>query len=401
MIARFAGCSIRFPRVARPAARLPLLVVLFCATAAGVRASAQEKATPLPGLLGLDHVVIGVNDMSGALAAYQRLGFNVVPLGTPAAGGPGALVDLGNGFLEFASPSVDSLGKPQPYDFEGGIGQGWEVRSAKDVAAALKAGGSDTTEPVRATFAIPADSSAAPESGVATPSGPTFTLAEPKEQPVSGTATYFVEYDLPKLQSLFDALIERTGVGDPTDHPNGAVELAYVTIAVSRLDNTVKVLQKWGLDPKSPVEDERGAYSVEVRLPKGRIYLVSPRSAGGIDDFLEERRAKATPGTGRYFEGAILSIGIGVEDLNKTIDWLTDHKVPYIPMDLPQGRIEIVQGAPQWGLRLEFIQAGGGGDRWAAHRGAGAAAPAADAQPAAAASTVVPAAASHAPGDSR
>jgi hypothetical protein len=279
-------------------------------------------------------------------------------------------VDLRNGFLEFTTPSVDSLGRPEPYTFEGGVGQGWEVRSAKDATAALRARGGDAAEPVQATFAFPVDSTGGTAPAAAPAAGPTFTLAEPKEQPISGTPVYFVEYDLPKLRALFDAIVEKSGVGDPTDHPNGAVGLAYVTIAVSRLENTVRVLQGWGLDPQSPIKDERGAYSVEVPLPKGRLFLVTPTSSGGIDDFLEERRAKAPPGSGRYFEGTILSVGIGVEDLNETIDWLTDHKITYIPMDLPAGRVEVVQGAPQWGLRLEFVQADDAerSGRWAAHR---------------------------------
>ncbi len=362
-----------------------LLAALVGTAAIPAPAHSQQKAELLPGLVGLDHVVIGANDVAGALAAYQRLGFNVVPLKAPESGGPGGLVDLGNGFLEFTTPSVDSLGKPEPFTFEGAVGEGWEVRSAKEVAAYLRAHGGDTTEPVAATFAFPADSSGGAAPAAAPPAEPTFTLAKPREQPISGTPVYFVEYDLPKLRALVDAIVQKSGVGDPTDHPNGAVELAYVTVAVSRLEETVKVLQSWGLDPKSPAKDERGAYSVEVPLPKGRLYLVSPTSSGGIDDFLEERRAKAPPGTGRYFEGAILSVGIGVEDLNATVDWLTDRKITYIPMNLPVGRVEVVQGAPQWGLRIEFVQAAeqDRSERWAGHRDqAGSGASAAGTRPA-------------------
>ena len=135
MIARIARSSIRSLYGSARGGRAFLLAALVGLAAAPGSARAQQKAELLPGLLGLDHVVIGANDVAGAVAAYQRLGFNVVPLKAPEGGGPGGLVDLGNGFLEFTTPSVDSLGRPEPYTFEGGVGQGWEVRSAKEATA--------------------------------------------------------------------------------------------------------------------------------------------------------------------------------------------------------------------------------------------------------------------------
>jgi hypothetical protein len=368
MIARL-GFSFLLPRGARRLSATVGIAVLagLAALAAPAPAKAQQKTGTLPGLAGLDHVAIGVNDVAGALAAYRRLGFTVIPLGNPGAGRPGGIIDLGSGFLEFVAPGVDSLGKPQPYTFEGAIGQGWEIGSSKDVAAFLRAKGGETTAPVGATFALAPDSAG---TSAAPPPGPAFTLSEPREQPISGTAVYFVEYDQTKLRKLFDEIVRRSQVGDPTDHPNGAAELAYVTVVVSHLGDIVKVLRSWGLDPKPPVQDQRGALTVEVRLPKGTLYLTSPTSNGGIDDFLEERRSKAPPVGNRYFEGSILSIGVGVEDLNQTIDWLTEHNVPYVPMDLPAGRVEVLQGAPGWGLRIELVQAGKDRSRqWAAHSG--------------------------------
>lgn len=369
-VSRAAGvCGGRALRV-RAALAVRVTVILTALVALPAAGRGQQAAV-LPGLVGLDHVVIGVNDVSGALGAYQRLGFNVISLKAPEGGGPGGLVDLGSGFLEFATPIADSLGKPQPYVFEGAVGQGWEVRSTNEVGAYLREHGGKVTAPVSATFGFPVDSA----DGGAAPSGPsagpTFTLSEPSDQPISGTSVYFVEYDLPKLRALFDDIVRKSGVGDPTDHPNGAVELAYVTVAVRRLDQTLKILKSWGLEPKSPVKDERGGQTVEVPLPKGSLYLMLSTSSGGIDDFLEERRSKTPPVGTRYFEGSILSVGVGVRDLNETIDWLTEHKVPYVPMNLSWGRVEVVQGAPSWGLRIEFVQGGREqAGRWAAHRDA-------------------------------
>jgi hypothetical protein len=75
----------------------------------------------------------------------------------------------------------------------------------------------------------------------------------------------------------------------------------------------------------------------------------------------------------RYFEGGILSVGIGVSDLAETETFFQERDVPYIPMDLAAGRTLVVQGAPAWSLRLEFVQAdpAAGGTAWAAHRGGG------------------------------
>jgi hypothetical protein len=221
---------------------------------------------------------------------------------------------------------------------------------------------------VPGTFA-PVDSAGRVSPPSAAASGPTFTLSEPRNQPVSGTSIYFVQYDQPRFRRLFDEILQKTGMSDPTQHANGAVELAYVTVAVSRVEATLEVLKSWGLEPKPAVDDERGARSIEVDLPRGKVFLVEPKTGGGISDFLEERRAKAPPVGNRYFEGVILSVGIGVENLGKTIDWLTDKKIPYNPMRLPNGTVEVVQGAPGWALRLEFVQADQDRDkRWAAHR---------------------------------
>jgi hypothetical protein len=323
-----------------------------CATAGGA------PATGIPGLRGLDHVVIGVNDLIGAAGAYERLGFEVVRVNHPADAPAAAFVDLGSGYLELVPPEPDSLGQPAPYTFEGALGQGWEVEDLGAATDALARRGAEFTEPRLADLAPRAP-------------GSVIRRASPVSEPVSGSFVFLVEYDEPAVRTAWERAVAAGAKADPLDHPNGAVTLEYVTIALRNPAGTVETLERWGLAPGAPGHDVRGAQTSRVDLGEGRLYLTVPTGGGGLDDFLEERRALAPPVGDRYFEGGILSVGVGVGDLGATETFFQDRNVPYIPMDLPGGRTLVVQGAPAWALRLEFVQAAAPGERtgWAAHRG--------------------------------
>lgn len=366
-----------------------LLLAGLVGVAAGLpRPAAGQEEGRIPGLLGLDDVVIGVNDLAGAKAAYERLGFTVVPLGG-GPGEPGALIDLGNGYVELATGSADSVGAPGRYTFEGGLAQVWEVEGLDSTTAYLKDRGARMSNPSVGAFRVPAATSAAPgapgepdarrnappgaggrEAAPGTAGAAAWRIAAPLVQPVSGTSLYFVDYDEANLRPLYRAILERAGIADPTSHPNGARRLAYVTVAVRQLDRSVDILKSWGLHPLPPVADQRGSRTVEIPLPKGRLYLTTPTSGGGINDFLEERRAMAPPEGDRFYEGSILAVGIGVEDLEETTRYMDERDVAFVSMDLPSGRTAVVQGAPGWNLRLEFVEVvdgEAGGAPWGAH----------------------------------
>jgi catechol 2,3-dioxygenase-like lactoylglutathione lyase family enzyme len=313
----------------------------------------RQPAGRIEGLTGLDHVVIAVNDLAGAVEAYRRLGFEVVPADGAITGGPGAFVDLGTAYLGLMAPP-DSAGEPRPYTFEGGLAQGWEVRDLGPAIVGLEKAGAAFREGEPAELAE--EGGGASERAQAPGRGP-WRLALPQVQPISGTSVYLVQVDQPALDRLLKPDGPGPGSAAAPEHPNGARGLAYVTVAVRSFEQPVKILRSWGLDPKPPVEDTRGARSVEVDLPEGKLFLVAPLTGGGINDFLEERRARAAPVGDRYYEGSILAIGIAVEDLDQTIDYLKERGIAHVPMELPTvGRAEVVQGAPGWGLRLEFVE---------------------------------------------
>jgi hypothetical protein len=320
-------------------------------------ATAEQRGKGLEGVAALDHVLIGVNDLKGAMTAYQRLGFTVIEVDRPGAQGPKALIDLGDGFLEFLTPAPDPAGKPQPYTFEGALAQGWSVARLDSVLVLMRQRGSAFDDPV----SVALSGAARDRRGAGT-----WRSAAPMTQPVSGSAVFLVGYDAERMASQYRDLLKRVGIDDPVDHFNGAQSLAYVTIAVRHPDKSVEILKKWGLTPGPPLEDERGARTVRVPLERGALYLTAPISGGGINDFLEERRAHSEPLGERYYEGSIMSVGIGVENLKETIDYLTEKKIPYVPMNLPSGRTVVVQGAPGWALRLEFVETTGpgAGHRW-------------------------------------
>jgi catechol 2,3-dioxygenase-like lactoylglutathione lyase family enzyme len=333
----------------------------------GVSASPPAAGAPaggIPGLRGLDHVVIGVNDLIGAASAYERLGFEVVRVNHPQDAPAAAFVDLGTGYLELVPPEPDTLGHPAPYTFEGALAQAWEVADLEAALEALGRGGAEFGEP-RATDLAPRAA------------GSVIRRASPVSEPVSGSTIFLVEYDDAALRAAWDRAVRAGAKADPVDHPNGAASLEYVTVVLRNPQGTVQTLDRWGLDAGAPAHDARGAQTSEVALGEGRLYLTVPTGGGGLDDFLEERRALAPPVGDRYFEGGILSVGVGVADLGETETFFQDRQVPYIPMDLASGRSLVVQGTPGWSLRLEFVQAGSAKTRtgWAAHREPGGASP--------------------------
>jgi catechol 2,3-dioxygenase-like lactoylglutathione lyase family enzyme len=382
---RFAGCAREVGGAGLGAAGVAALLLAACATSGGDRtrgertqpaaeeqaaaAAAAAAAEPgpagagsagIPGLRGLDHVVIGVNDLIGAATAYERLGFEVVRVNHPQDVPAAAFVDLAGGYLELVPPEPDSLGEPAPYTFEGALAQGWEVADLDAALDALRQRGVDFAES-KATDLAPR----AP--------GSLIRRASPASEPVSGSFVSLVDYDEPALRTAWERAVQAGATADPLDHPNGAAGLEYVTVALLNPQGTVETLGRWGLGPGAPARDVRGAQTSEVDLGAGLLYLTVPTGGGGVDDFLAERRALAAPVGDRYYEGGILSVGIGVGDLGETETYFQDHDVPYIPMDLAAGRTLVLQGAPAWSLRLEFVQMDGADARtgWAAHRGSG------------------------------
>ena len=364
---RAAGAQRAFPGRDAAGSEGPAVSAATSAAPSLAPADQAEGAAPaggIPGLRGLDHVVIGVNDLIGAATAYERLGFEVVRVNHPQDAPAAAFVDLGTGYLELVPPESDTLGQPAPYTFEGALAQAWEVADLEAALEALGRGGAEFGEP-RATDLAPRAA------------GSVIRRASPVSEPVSGSTIFLVDYDEAALRTAWDRAVEAGAKADPLDHPNGAASLEYVTIALRSPQGTIEALDRWGLDPAAPEHDARGAQTSEVELGEGRLYLTVPAGGGGLDDFLEERRALAPPVGDRYFEGGILSVGVGVADLGVTETFFQDHQVPYIPMDLAAGRTLVVQGAPGWSLRLEFVQAGPAETRtgWAAHRAAGGASP--------------------------
>ncbi|MBA2564637.1 MAG: VOC family protein [Gemmatimonadetes bacterium] len=296
----------------------------------------------------LDHVVIGTNDLPAAIGAYERLGFSVLKANAEAGEREIALLQLGSGYVQLIAPGADSTGKPSPFPFEGALAQGWEVEDLDAMLTDLERKGIRFTAPAQGTLG------ADERQEGATGGEALLRRSFPSDQPVSGTAVYLVDYESGFGEWVED-LARSAKAEAPGLHLNGARRLAYVTVAERNTEQTLKILASWGLVAGPEVEDPRGGHTVKIALGQGAVYLTRPTSSGGIDDFLEERRARAAPVGTRYFEGSILSVGIEVYDLAETEQFFAEKAIPHIALDLPSGKTLVVQGAPAWQLRLEFV----------------------------------------------
>lgn len=322
------------------------LTAFFSSGTAAAGPPDQSATTPavLGAGMGLNHVSIPVHDLAATLALFRdQLGFNATSWGRFAEGLENGGVEFSNHtYLEFLAvydPQKAASSDEVAFlkDHEGAIGFGLETDSAQRAAKFLRSRG------------IAAKVATTTSEGYVEP-GMKF----------SGT-WLFREIDLPKETPGGPFLIEynRANHGAPAKdpeleqkraleriHPNGAVRLSAVWIAVKNLDASIETYKRLGLVPGRAIEvPDLAANGREIAAGTGLLLLLAPKAArnsGPIDDFLASRG-----------EG-LMGVTIEVADIARVRDYLKAHTAGVLDPRWESADYVLIPGAAAHGLWLRL-----------------------------------------------
>ncbi len=324
---------------------LALTAFFLSGTAA---AGPPDHAATTPAVLGagmgLNHVSIPVHDLPATLALFRdQLGFNAGSWGRSAQGLENGGVEFSNHtYLEFLAvydPQKAASSDEVAFlkDHEGAIGFGLETDSAQRAAKFLRSRG------------IAAKVATTTSEGYAEP-GVKF----------AGT-WLFREIDLPKETPGGPFLIEYNRANQPERakdpevarkraleriHPNGAIRLSAVWIAVRNLNASIETYKRLGLVPGRNIEvPELAADGREIAAGSGLLLLLAPKAAhnsGPVDDFLASRG-----------EG-LMGVTIEVADIARVRDYLKAHAAGVLDPRWESADYVLIPGAAAHGLWLRL-----------------------------------------------
>lgn len=332
---------------------LALALAFFSSGTAAAGPPDHAATTPavLGAGMGLNHVSILVHDLPATLALIRdQLGFNASSWGRFAEGLESGGVEFSNHtYLEFLAvydPQKAASSDEVAFlkDHEGAIGFGLETDSAQHAAKFLRSRG------------IAAKVATTTSEGYVEP-GVKF----------SGT-WLFREIDLPKDTPGGPFLIEYNGANQPERakdpefarkraleriHPNGAIRLSAVWIAVKNLSASIETYKRLGLVPGRAIEvPELAADGREIAAGSGLLLLLAPKAAhnsGPVDDFLASRG-----------EG-LMGVTIEVADIARVRDYLKAHAAGFPDPRWESADYVLIPGAAAHGLWLRLNEV------WAGH----------------------------------
>src|ERR1700722_3322903 len=300
--------------------------------------------------MGVNHVSILVHDLAATLGLFRdQLGFNANSWGRFAGGLENGGVEFSNHtYLEFlavydpqkaaSSDEVEFL-----KDHEGAIGVGLETDSAQRAAKFLRSRG------------IAAKVATTTGEGYVEPgvkfSG-TWLFREidlPKETP---GGPFLIEYNRANHAPAKDPDVEQKRALERI-HPNGAIRLSAVWIAVKNLNASTETYKRLGLVPGRAIEvPELAADGREIAAGSGLLLLLAPKAArnsGPVDDFLASRG-----------EG-LMGVTIEVADIARVRDHLKAHAAGVLDPRWESADYVLIAGAAAHGLWLRMNEV------WAGH----------------------------------
>lgn len=264
---------------------------------------------------GLDHIAIAAHDLAALAGAYERLGFCLTPLschagragpdGVPMAGGTGnRCAMLPQGYLELLGvldPAADTRDVPSLIARHDGLhivafasdDPDADMRRLADAGfeSALLELNRDVVLDGRAEVAR-------------------FTQVRVPGVAMSEARIFGLRHETPDLVWLSDHL----------DHPNGAVALADVIVAVPDLRAAVTRYTRFaGVEPDIDGDVARFAMNA------GTLILAAPDAA-----------ARVAPGIALHPEGQALAFTVTVRDLDHTAALLGANAIPF---DAADGRL--------------------------------------------------------------
>jgi len=306
--------------------------LVLCAALACKRAAPPSQPTLFGGERGLDHVGIVVNDLAEAQRTFHdRLGFGAMEAGKVANG-----IENVNYYFE-DSTYLETLrggsfaGRP-----EGAAFAALSVASAAQTAAFLAARGIRTGAPIAGSIKT------------ARASDDHWQTMFFEGSPLPRDPVFFIEYAQPARRDTLDKLRSAVQAGRVYKHPNGALGVKAVWLAVPDLAAAVKSFEAAGLAAGAEFAERRlGAAGCAIDAGEGKILLVAPAAAdGAVAEFLSRRGGPGLLG---------VSIEVSLLGLAQRFAVGATGK-PALPAPGALGQSVFIEPAVAHGAWLEFVQ---------------------------------------------
>ena len=292
--------------------------------------SAAPPASVLGTGRGLDHVLIVVRNLEEATRTYADvLGFSVIQGGSVPDGVRNSAVLLQGGYLELIS--VDRSKVPPDHEFarllekrEGGYAFALNVSSAQQTADFLRARKFDVTAP----------------------QGSSFTPEGSKEVQTALWQTMNIKEPSFEFQPMFFIQYAKESTRKVPEHPNTAVRVHSVWIAVKNLEAAAKAYEAVGLRSVGNVQvPALAATGRQIEAGRGVIVLLQAKDASG----------PLASHVSQYGEG-VVGVSIEVRDLDAARSRIqASTKRPLEPYSGPFGKSILVTPESTHGMWIEFF----------------------------------------------
>lgn len=276
----------------------------------------------MTGITGIDHALIGVEDLEGARETWARLGFTLSPRGRHIGWG------TANYCIMFPDDYIELLGILDASQFtnnldrfleqgEGLLGVAFSCDDAADTARQLREAGIDAADPKDLKRTL--ESEAGEEL-------PRFQLVHLPEGATPGVSSFVVGHLTPEIVWRPEWL----------RHPNGAVGIESITLAV---DEPTRLLPAYA---RLFGEDAVAAENLRLTVETGgaRLKFLATEAA---DDIAPLPRRGSPCG---------LAMAVRVEDPGRARGILEQNRVDFTGIE--EDRLRVAPGEAN-GLAVEFV----------------------------------------------
>ncbi len=279
-------------------------------------------------LTGIDHIIIGVKDLSAATHIFhERLGLSVSGGGKhPTGGTANRIILIGDTYLELIAVHEPDEAQPSML-----------ARLAK---------GEGYLNFVLASDDIEADSNAMRERGVSLLGPRAGSLTAPDGRTRGWSR---VDVERPDLTQHYPFIIQHDSTGEerrqrlagwttPPEHPLGVSKVLSVTVAVADLNEAApRFAHIYGLQPSDQYSSESDSWDAQLLSFLLNTTLQNIELAAPLPSFLDPAARNvllAEPGALRaylqQFGESLCRITLAVENLAASRRYLDEHNVSYI-----------------------------------------------------------------------
>jgi hypothetical protein len=256
------------------------------------------------GITGVDHTLVGVEDLEAGRKTYERLGFTVTPRGSHIGWG------TANYCIMFPDNYVELLGIVDSGQFTAGLDEILAERGEGLIGLALQT--RDSGESQKSLVANGFDASDVQDlsRNLELPEGtvqPRFRLVHLPADETAGVRTFLCQHLDPDMVRRPDWL----------RHANGTVNLASVAVLVDEPESLYERLEKlYGSGTATTTDD-----CLAVHAGRTTIFFVTPTDLDLLYPDVVPGDAPATP--------VLVAMGFAVADTSQTARWLAQQGIAH------------------------------------------------------------------------